>query len=31
VNLNGVINTGGGVNYFPGTIAGTVTSGGQVF
>lgn len=31
VNLNGVINTGGGVNYFPGNVAGVVNSGGQVF
>jgi hypothetical protein len=28
--LNGVINTGGGVNYFPGDTAGTVNTGGQV-
>ena len=28
--LNGVINNGGGINYFPGSVAGTVATGGQV-
>lgn len=27
--MNGVISTGSGVNYFPGTVAGVVASGGQ--
>lgn len=27
--LNGVISTGAGINYFPGTIAGSTASGGQ--
>jgi hypothetical protein len=31
VMLNGVINTGGGINYFPGNAAGVTSSGGQVF
>ena len=32
VDYNGIMNSGGnGVNYYPGTVAGTVSTGGQYF